>query len=51
MSEGADWKDLLTAFDGSSITCGPISDYNGTRRSFNWANSQTFATASNKPIV
>lgn len=23
MSEGADWKDLLTAFDGSSITCGP----------------------------
>ena len=46
----ADWKDLLTAFDGNSITYdaigNPTSYYNGTRWNFTWANGRSLATAS-----
>ncbi len=46
----ADWKDLLTAFDGSSITYdaigNPTSYYNGTRWNFSWENGRSLATAS-----
>ncbi len=45
-----DWKDLLTAFDGSSITYdaigNPTSYYNGTRWNFSWENGRSLATAS-----
>ena len=44
------WKDLLTAFDGNSISydaiCNPTSYYNGTRWNFTWANGRSLATAS-----
>ena len=46
----ANWKDLLTAFDGQSITYdsigNPTSYYNGTRWNFTWANGRSLATAS-----
>ncbi len=46
----ADWKDLLTAFDGNSITYdaigNPTSYYNGTRWNFSWENGRSLATAS-----
>ena len=46
----ANWKDLLTAFDGQTITYdaigNPISYYNGTRWNFTWVNGRTLATAS-----
>ena len=44
------WKDLLTAFDGNSISYdaigNPTSYYNGTRWNFTWANGRSLATAS-----
>ena len=46
----ANWKDLLTAFDGNSITYdasgNPTSYYNGTRWTMTWANGRSLATAS-----
>ena len=46
----ANWKDLLTAFDGESITYdasgNPLSYYNGTRWNFTWKNGRNLATAS-----
>ena len=46
----ANWKDLLTAFDGQSITYdsigNPTSYYNGIRWNFTWANGRSLATAS-----
>ena len=46
----ASWKDLLTAFDGQSITYdsigNPTSYYNGIRWNFTWANGRSLATAS-----
>ena len=45
----ANWKDLLTAFDGQSITYdsigNPTSYYNGIRWNFTWANGRSLATA------
>ena len=44
------WKDLLTAFDGNSISYdaigNPTSYYNGTRWNFTWVNGRSLATAS-----
>ena len=46
----ADWKDLLTAVDGQSITYdamgNPTSYYNGTRWTFTWAQGRRLTTAS-----
>lgn len=46
----ADWKDLLTAFDGETITYdasgNPLSYYNGTRYTFTWKNGRNLASAS-----
>ena len=46
----ANWKDLLTAFDGNSITYdasgNPTSYYNGTCWTMTWANGRSLATAS-----
>ena len=46
----ASWKDLLTAFNGQTITYdaigNPTSYYNGTRWNFTWVNGRTLATAS-----
>ena len=46
----ATWKDLLTAFDGNSISYdaigNPTSYYNGTRWSMSWTNGRSLATAS-----
>ena len=46
----ADWKDLLTAFDGQEIdydaSGNPRSYYNGTRWNFTWENGRNLATAS-----
>ena len=46
----ATWKDLLTAFDGNSISYdaigNPTSYYNGIRWNFTWVNGRTLATAS-----
>ena len=46
----ADWVDLLTAYDGQSITYdaigNPTSYYNGTRWSFTWQNGKRLAAAS-----
>ena len=43
------WKDLLTAFDGNSITYdasgNPTSYYNGTRWTMTWENGRSLATA------
>ena len=45
----ADWKDLLTAVDGQSITYdamgNPTSYYNGTRWTFTWAQGRRLTTA------
>ena len=45
----SDWKDLLTAFDGGSITYdasgNPTSYYNGTRWTFTWANGRELTKA------
>ena len=45
------WRDLLTAFDGESITYdaigNPTSYYNGTRWSFSWSNGRQLTSASN----
>lgn len=44
-----DWKDLLTAYDGESITYdaigNPISYYNGTRWAFTWSNGRNLTRA------
>ena len=44
------WKDLLTAFDGNSISYdaigNPTSYFNGTRWNFTWVNGRSLATAS-----
>ena len=46
----ANWKDLLTAFDGQSIAYdsigNPFSYYNGTRWNLSWVNGRSLATAS-----
>lgn len=46
----ATWKDLLTAFDGNSISYdaigNPTSYYNGTRWTMSWTNGRSLATAS-----
>ena len=46
----ANWKDLLTAFDGETITYdasgNPLSYYNGTRWNFTWKNGRNLASAS-----
>ena len=43
------WRDLLTAYDGESITYdgsgNPLSYYNGTRWTFTWENGRSLATA------
>lgn len=43
------WQDLLTAFDGETITyddiANPLSYYNGTRWTFTWENGRSLATA------
>ncbi len=45
----ADWKDLLTAFDGQNITYdalgNPLSYYNGTRWNFGWADGRQLMSA------
>lgn len=45
----AQWRDLLTAYDGESITYdgsgNPLSYYNGTRWTFTWENGRSLATA------
>ena len=45
----ADWKDLLTAYDGETITYdaigNPLSYYNGTRWTFTWEDGRQLATA------
>ena len=45
----AGWQDLLTAFDGETITydaiANPLSYYNGTRWTFTWENGRSLATA------
>lgn len=45
----ANWKDLLTAFDGETITYdasgNPISYYNGTRWAFTWNNGRSLTRA------
>ena len=45
----ADWKDLLTAYDGETITYdaigNPLSYYNGTRWTFTWKDGKQLATA------
>ena len=44
-----DWKDLLTAYDGQTITYdeigNPLSYYNGTRWTFDWAKGRQLASA------
>ena len=46
----SEWLDLLTAFDGQSITYdaigNPLSYYNGTRWSFGWENGRQLTSAS-----
>ena len=46
----ANWKDLLTAFDGQEIdydaSGNPLSYYNGTRWNFTWKNGRNLASAS-----
>ena len=48
--DDASWKDLLTAFDGETITYdasgNPLSYYNGTHWNFTWKNGRKLATAS-----
>ena len=43
------WRDLLTAYDGETITYdqigNPLSYYNGTRWTFTWENGRSLATA------
>ena len=45
----ADWKDLLTAYDGEAITYdaigNPLSYYNGTRWTFTWEDGRQLTTA------
>ena len=45
----ANWKDLLTSYDGETITYddsgNPISYYNGTRWAFTWGNGQRLTRA------
>ena len=45
----ADWKDLLTAYDGQTITYdeigNPTSYYNGTRWDFDWAKGRQLVSA------
>lgn len=45
------WRDLLTAYDGETITYdasgNPLSYYNGTRWAFTWENGRSLATATN----
>ena len=45
----ADWADLLTAFDGQSITYdasgNPLSYYNGTRYTFTWSEGRRLTSA------
>ena len=46
-----DWGDLLTSYDGESITYdgigNPTSYYNGTRWSFGWEHGRELVSASN----
>ena len=46
---GNNWRDLLTAFDGETITYdasgNPLSYYNGTHWTFTWENGRSLATA------
>ena len=46
----ADWADLLTAYDGQSITYdasgNPLSYYNGSRYTFTWEEGRRLATSS-----
>ena len=48
----ADWKDLLTAFDGQEIdydaSGNPLSYYNGTRWNFTWKNGRNLVRASSE---
>ncbi len=48
----ANWKDLLTVFDGQAITYdaigNPTSYYNGTSWDFTWANGRSLTTASGR---
>ncbi len=50
--DDADWKDLLTKYDGQTITYdesgNPTSYYNGTRWTFGWENGRQLTTASGK---
>ena len=51
----AEWKDLLTAYDGESITYdaigNPTSYYNGERWTLGWENGRQLTTLSKQPPV
>ena len=51
----ADWKDLLTAYDGESITYddsgNPTSYYNGTRWEMSWKNGRSLSRAVSSDTV
>ena len=51
----ADWKDLLTAYDGESITYddsgNPTSYYNGTRWEMSWENGRSLSRAVSSDTV
>ena len=51
----AEWKDLLTAYDGESITYdaigNPTSYYNGNRWTMGWENGRQLTTLSKQPPV
>ena len=54
--EDADWKDLLTAYDGESITYdsngNPTSYFNGNRWTFGWSNGRQLTTLSKQaPVI
>ena len=51
----SEWKDLLTAYDGESITYdaigNPTSYYNGNRWTFGWENGRQLTSLSKQPPV
>ena len=54
--EDADWKDLLTSYDGQSITYdsngNPTSYFNGNRWTFGWENGRQLTTLSKQaPVI
>ena len=54
--ENADWKDLLTSYDGQSITYdsngNPTSYFNGNRWTFGWENGRQLTTLSKQaPVI